>query len=270
MLVLLANDVEVNPGPVHTSGNITIKCATINPRSLKSIHKNVANNTTISNIQRFQDLVYAENLDVVCVNETWLNDTIYDAEILHPGYTIFRKDRINRSGGGVLIGIKTGSFKSVKEFLPNLNNLQDLEIVSVDLVTASNHNILFCSCYRPPDADFSWIEKFNIFLDQACDQYKNVVISGDFNLANISWECISNTTGANELGFVDSLDNHFLSQLNTTPTRASNVLDLVITSVPELVRVTEILSPEKTEIITDHCAIMYDFSVYVKAPFIKG
>ena len=48
-------------------------------------------------------------------------------------------------------------------------------------------------------------------------------------------------------------------KLNTTPTRGSNVLDLVITSVPELVSVTEILTPGKSEIITDHSAIIHEF-----------
>ena len=64
------------------------------------------------------DLVYAENSDVICVNETWLNQNINNAEILHSGFTIFRRDRSDRGGGGVLIAIKTASFKAVKEFKP--------------------------------------------------------------------------------------------------------------------------------------------------------
>ena len=64
------------------------------------------------------DLVYAENSDVICVNETWLNQSINNAEILHSGFTIFRRDRSDRGGGGVLIAIKTASFKAVKEFKP--------------------------------------------------------------------------------------------------------------------------------------------------------
>jgi hypothetical protein len=35
-----------------------------------------------------------------------------------------------------------------------------------------------------------------------------------------------------------------LSQLNNTPTRGNNILDLVITSAPDHVRITEILSPD--------------------------
>ena len=91
------------------------------------------------------------------------------------------------------------------------------------------------------------------------------MISGDFNLPNISWELTLNTSGVNEVNFIDIFNDHFLTQVNSTPTRANKVLDLVITSVPELVTVSEILSPEKGELMTDHCAILHEFSGYVKA-----
>ena len=152
-----------------------------------------------------QDLVYSENPDVVCVNEMWLNKDISDSEILHSGYTIYRKDRANRAGGGVLIAIKTGSFKSVKEFIVTSSDQQQLEIVSAEVKTAANQTILFCSCYRPPDADLCWMDMFKNFLDQACDQHKNLVISGDFNLPNITWGTTVHASGANDLTFLDLL-----------------------------------------------------------------
>jgi exonuclease III len=67
-----------------------------------------------SNLERFQNLVYTENSDIVCVSETWLRDDINNAEILHSGYTIFRNDRKSR-GGGVLLAVKSSSFKSIHE-----------------------------------------------------------------------------------------------------------------------------------------------------------
>ena len=139
-----------NPGPAPASKQLPIKCATINARSLKSIHKDVATNSTTCNLQRFQDFVYGENLDVVCVNETWLNENISNSEILNSDYHILRKDRVSRNGGGVLIAIKPSSFNSDKEFVSNLDDIQDLEIISAIVRTASNQTILFSSCYRPP------------------------------------------------------------------------------------------------------------------------
>ena len=74
-----------------------------------------------------------------------------------------------------------------------------------------------------------------------------------------------NTSGANEVNFVDIRNDHFLTQISTMPTRANKTLDLVVTSVPELAAVSEILNPEKSELITDHCTILYEFSEHVKA-----
>lgn len=274
MLICLSNDVQLNPGPASTqppniSANglrMPIKCITINARSLKSTHRDDTTGTTVCNLQRFQDLVYSENIDVVCVNETWLNSDFSDQEILHPGYTIYRRDRHNRSGGGVLIAIKTCSFKSVNNFEVVSDDVQHLEIVSAELKTDSNQTLLFVSCYRPPDADQSWMDEFKTFLNYTSDKYKNVIVSGDLNLPNIPWNSIGNTTGAQEVTFIELLNDHFLTQLITVPTRGKNTLDLVITSVPELVSVTEILPPDQTAVFTDHSATLYEVSAFVKAP----
>ena len=74
------------------------------------------------------------------------------------------------------------------------------------------------------------------------------------------------TNGVNEVLFVEMLNDHFLCQLNHTPTRCNNVLDLVITSVPNHIRLTEILPPEQSSVFTDHNAISFDFTAFIKAP----
>ena len=61
-----------------------------------------------------------------------MNQNISNSEILHSGLTIFRRDRSDRVGGGVLIAIKTASFKAVKEFKPESEaELQQLEIIKL-------------------------------------------------------------------------------------------------------------------------------------------
>ena len=69
---------------------------------------------TVSNLERFQNFFYSEDIHVVFSNETWLSNSVNNAEILHSGYTIVRNDREGR-GGGVLLGIRTGLFKTVRE-----------------------------------------------------------------------------------------------------------------------------------------------------------
>ena len=47
-----------------------------------------------------------ENPDIICITESWANANIGDGEININGYTVFRRDRHNRIGGGVLLYVK--------------------------------------------------------------------------------------------------------------------------------------------------------------------
>ena len=69
MLVLLANDVEINPGPYHNLSNINI--AHLNIRSLKNREHYIL----------AKDIVIKNKLDVFTVSGTWLDSTVSDMEI---------------------------------------------------------------------------------------------------------------------------------------------------------------------------------------------
>ena len=154
--------------------------------------------------------MYAENSDLICVNETWLNQNISNSEILHSGFTIFRRDRSDRDGSGVLIAIKAASFKAVKEFKPESEaELQQLEIIFTEITTLTGQRILFCFCYGPPNEDPSWMDAFDNFLHEVCDHFDNMVISGDFNFPDILWDSILT---AHLLAFIETLHDHLLTR----------------------------------------------------------
>ena len=111
-------------------------------RSLISVHRNTDGDGTIWNLHQFQDLVYAEDAGVIYVNETWLGSKFLDSELLHAGYTIYRKDRINKRGRGVWIAIKSDLFSSIHEYVPSVS---DVEIVSTVVETDSSQRFLLCS-----------------------------------------------------------------------------------------------------------------------------
>jgi hypothetical protein len=48
------------------------------------------------------------------------------------------------------------------------------------------------------------------------------------------------------------------TNLNNKPTRRNNVLDLVLTNVPNLVNIHEVLSPTEAEVFTNHNIILFD------------
>ena len=87
-----------------------------------------------------------------------VNQNISNSKILHSGFTIFRRDRSDRGGGGVLIAIKTASFKAVKEFKPESEaELQQLEIIFANIATLTGQRILYCFCYRPMKTQVGWM-----------------------------------------------------------------------------------------------------------------
>ena len=91
LLILLAGDIATNPGPSWFISNlntrIPLKCLLTNARSLKSLHKQGTEIT--NNIHHFEDVVYSEDSDIVCVNETWLSRDILNSQILDERYEIF-------------------------------------------------------------------------------------------------------------------------------------------------------------------------------------
>jgi hypothetical protein len=80
------------------------------------------------------------------------------SEILHDDYAIYRKDREPRTGGGVMVAVKSSSFISSRD----VDIKTDIEVVSTELVTTSKLKYVICCCYRPPNTDQSWLEKFNL------------------------------------------------------------------------------------------------------------
>ena len=115
--------------------------------------------------------------------------------------------------------------------------------------------IIICSCYRPPNADEIWMENFSNFMNDVCSHRSKIILAGDFNLPRARWNACENLCGVNENTFVRVLDDHFLEQINKFPTRENNILDLVISSIPNNITVSKVLKP--SEILTDHNAIIF-------------
>ena len=108
------------------------------------------------------------------------------------------------------------------------------------------------------NAEKIWKETFESFLNDICSRHSKIVLVGDFNLPRACWNSNKNSTGANEKTFIRILDDYFLDQMNNYVSRGDNILDLVITSIPNKVNVCEILKPSESEISTDHNAIIFD------------
>ena len=176
-----------------------------NARSLK---KNIftPGNLPISNLLKFQEVVYSDTLDLICISETWLNSQILNKEILQYGFDIYRADRaMERTGRGVLIAIKHGSFISSSEVGSISTN--NLEVILIQATLPSHSKLLLVCCYRPPDSDD--VSDFRSLADNLFSSYEQVIIAGDLNLPNINWMDSNYTcNGALDQEFCDMLDDY--------------------------------------------------------------
>ena len=185
ILISLSNDIATNPGP---NNNQYLHCLSFNAQSIRSTRK-LQDGTYASNLRSFEDLVYAEELDLILVTETWLNVNFTDNEVLPNGYNIIRKDRlVNQRGGGVLIALRDNISYNRLTAEKNSPNWSDrLELIAIELEMANSKKALRCVCYRPPSCDINeWLELFTSFLETT-SHYDKVFITGDFNFPDLTW-----------------------------------------------------------------------------------
>ena len=168
IFIVLANDVESNPGPTSL-----LNFGHLNVRSL-------------NNQDKFDELsliIKDNNFHVFAVSETWLNNNISSENFNILGYnSIMRLDRIGRTGGGVALF-------SIDSLV--LKRRQDLELPELEFLWAefnvSGRNFLCGVCYRPPDNDSTVLADFFNGFQFMLDRIRmlgvnyNLVILGDFN-----------------------------------------------------------------------------------------
>lgn len=197
--------------------------------------------------------------DVVVLTETWLTPSIANAELFscENNYTVYRCDRDESPGGGVLIAVADYIVSSPVVIA------SPLEFVCVS-VHVNYQNVIICGCYRPPSATPLFCEQLHDVLNDIVKRHPHtpVVLLGDFNYPKINWTlpCSSSSTAsADSLPFVELCKDFNLTQLVTQPTRtgptSSNVLDLILTTAPDLVHSISYIPG-----LSDHCFVHFNLT----------
>jgi hypothetical protein len=267
-VIVLAGDIATNPGP----NNQHLRCLSFNAQSIRSTKK-IPDGSYASNLKSFQDLVYVEELDLIFVTESWLNDNFSDKEILPKGYNIVRKDRsANQRGGGVFIALRVDvPFTRITAGRNGPNWSDRLEIVAIELDMSTCEKCLACVCYRPPSCDsHEWLALFTAFLETTTN-YEKVLITGDFNFPDLTWNStlppnsshMNPSTGSAKFKEL-SLD-FFLHQVNIYPIRQNHIIDLILTSASENIGNLSCIPLSTIGIFTDHHLLFFDLLLYVKS-----
>lgn len=129
-------------------------------------------------------LLEHSNLDFLALGETFLNESITDAELHIYGYHIFRSNRTIASGksdgGGLLIyaSDKYSSDRIHTSCSPNL------ETIWLNIQLTKSTPICLCAFCRPPDANvsISLAELESHFSELNITQRFDIVMMGDCNI----------------------------------------------------------------------------------------
>ena len=232
-----------------------LSCLYMNARSLKTISRNC------NKLVEFQNLVCSHDAQIVAVTETWLNETVVDAELLPPNYFIYRKDRhdtvANKRGGGVLLAIDQQIASKRRADLET-----QCEIIVCEIKTIHHPKVAIVLCYRPPDTDRILFNNhlenvlFNVFKE-----FTFVCLLGDFNLPEIDWLNPGHASHTNA-DFINLIVCYGLNQINAIPSNDHNhLLDLLFTNSNHLVRDVHKVD---CSFQSDHAVLSFDLCVRTK------
>ena len=102
----------------------------------------------------------------------------------------------------------------------------------IEIKTSDNKKIIFGVVYRPPRQNEENDKLLYTEIENAIDQ-KDSVIVGDFNNPNINWKNLTADAEGNRL--LELMEDNFMSQVVSEPTREKNTLDLVLTTDNDMV-----------------------------------
>ena len=179
-----------------------------------------------------------EDIDphIIGITESWANIDITDAELGLTGYVMFRKDRIGRRGGGVILYVK----ESIQAYEIKLEREADCDEAVWCKIVSGNSKLTIGLVYRSPNIN----EDDNTKIKNAIKEVSKgeCIIMGDFNHGHIQWNSLE-STGIEDQQFLCLIQDSFLTQHVLELTRGENVLDIVLSSQKELVDNVKIFEP---------------------------
>ena len=190
-----------------------------------------------SKFGEFQHELHLSNADIAIITETKLTEEKMSlAESTITGFHApLRLDRTGQ-GGGVAVWVKEDL---AYEHLTSID-CGPHEIIWLSVKLRSTEKLVIGAVYRSGSLsghDVSFLEYLNDQLDSIRTHGSHILLAGDFNVHSKSWLGSTKTTPAGE--YTEELCSaHGLWQHVPCATRGSNLLDLVLSDLGDLVSVS--------------------------------
>jgi len=179
--------------------------------------------------EELEAIVQQDSYDLVPITEKWWDDC-HDWSAVMDVYKLFRRDRRGKRGHGVALYVRD-CFHCIQ-----LNDCDDkVECLRVKMTGKANKaDILLGVCYRPPNQDEEVDEVFYKRLAEV-SQSLALVLMGDLNLLDICWK-YNTAERKQSRRFLEHVEDNFLTQLVSEPTKGGVLLDLLFTNTVGLVQ----------------------------------
>ena len=159
-------------------------------------------------------------------------------------------------GGGVFTGIN-------KQFIADEQTqlVTECEIIW-SKVKMKNNRDLYLSSFYMPHRNMNDLRNLDSSLKKLSEhsKSKHIFLAGDFNCPDIDWETLTVRQNAQDREIqqylIDISVEHGLTQVHDQPTRQENILDLVFTDNPSLVKHSQSIPG-----ISDHAMVVTDSDV---------
>ena len=164
------------------------------------------------------------NIDILCITESLLDDTISNNELAINDFQIIRNDR-NRHGGGCAMYIRNSVTFSHELSLQD----QQIEALWCQIRPSKGDPFLVGCIYRHPNSLMAYFDRLINNIEKASNFNYNMVLLGDFKVD------VSHCTHQyyNKISSMCDLFN--FTQLITEPTRVtphtSSIIDLIFTTI---------------------------------------
>ena len=169
---------------------------------------------------------------VIAITETWLSAQHDIASFGYKNFHCFTKIRPAQRGGGVMMLFSPNCIVQSLELDKSFRAPASCDIL---LVQQQRPSHTWCLIYRPPNCTYKDTECLTDMMESIAAKHRNVTFLGDFNCPNINWETesLNKHTPCDEILLETTVFLHLI-QLVRQPTRGNHILDLILTTVPEL------------------------------------
>ena len=213
------------------------------------MHLNVR--SLISKISELRYIAVKTNAAVICLSETWLDDSITDGEISIDGYCLVTRDR-NRSGRGVCMYIRNDI-----SFSPRIDlDIDGLEVLFCDSRLPKFKPIVIGTCYRS-STQTDFIDKLeeSIFKLRSDSE---IYLLGDFNICLVYKD---SSLCRKYISFMRMFDfNQLISEATRVTSSSSTLIDHILSNTSEKICQFGTISWG----LSDHCLI------YAARKVVKG